>query len=584
MAVAFLVGGGSAEATFPGRSGKIAFSTARFTGPPVWIVRADGSGRTHVGSAARDDGSFTPAVSPDGTRIALPSANGSLTIVDTKTRARKVFYGPSSGPAWSPDGRLLAVTSNEGTWLLRASDGRTSRVDRAGVRPAWSPSGDRLAYYRLRDDALVVADLPTGVLRPLAQLPAVDPVGDAQAPPAWSRDGRRIAFERGGNIVVVPASGGAPQTVTRGASFESEPAWSPDGRWIAFLDGVGVRGPFAGEVAIVRPDGSGRRRVTRNREPEGNLRWLPDSRRVAFVLGEHELTTVDVRTGRVNRLTREFCGHERLLGAAVARRAPVIAFTSAVRNDRQIWATSADGRSSAPLVSSCADEESPAWAADGGRLAFVRGGVVWVARPDGANARRVGAGYEPAWSPDGRRLAFVGTGARRRPQVFVMSSAGGDRRQLTTGSGESYEPDWSPDGARIAFVRELDNRPDVWTIRPDGTGLARVTQLGGTAPSWSPGGDRLAYVYRERVYTIRPDGTDPVPVIRGNPDDVFGAPSWSPDGSAIVATQCMDDAVGGLVIVEATGGKPSPLEVAGREACGEYPPAAPRDPAWQPLP
>jgi TolB protein len=61
------------------------------------------------------------------------------------------------------------------------------------------------------------------------------------APPAWSPDGRRIAFasERDGNaeIYVVNADGTGQRNLTRDPGYEGDPAWSPDGRKIAFTSG-----------------------------------------------------------------------------------------------------------------------------------------------------------------------------------------------------------------------------------------------------------------------------------------------------------------------------------------------------------
>src|SRR3954449_5012698 len=83
-----------------------------------------------------------------------------------------------------------------------------------------------------------------------------------------------------------------------------------------------------------------------------------------------------------------------------------------------------------------------------------------------------GAGCQgaPAWSADGRRLAYASDG------VLVV---GGKRLSVGRPAGE---PAWSPDGTRLAFT----SAGDVFTARPDGRGVRRVTSGGGNAgPAWS---------------------------------------------------------------------------------------------------
>src|SRR5437588_612916 len=76
--------------------------------------------------------------------------------------------------------------------------------------------------------------------------------------PAWSPDGRRIAFaarlddpERLA-IYVVGATGGDPKRVVAAGEF---PSWSPDGRRIAYVD------PDSGAVFVINVDGTGRQRI-----------------------------------------------------------------------------------------------------------------------------------------------------------------------------------------------------------------------------------------------------------------------------------------------------------------------------------
>jgi Tol biopolymer transport system component len=87
------------------------------------------------------------------------------------------------------------------------------------------------------------------------------PVGAAYADPAWSPDGRKIAFvsDRDGNseIYVMNANGSGQRSLTRNPAYDADPAWSPDGRKIAF---VSNRDGNYG-VYVMNADGSGQRRL-----------------------------------------------------------------------------------------------------------------------------------------------------------------------------------------------------------------------------------------------------------------------------------------------------------------------------------
>ncbi len=89
------------------------------------------------------------------------------------------------------------------------------------------------------------------------------PVG-TYATPAWSPDGRKLAFvsDRDGNseVYVMNADGSGQRNLTRNAAFDADPSWSPDGRKLAFVSNRD--GSY--RVHVMNADGSGQRRLAQH--------------------------------------------------------------------------------------------------------------------------------------------------------------------------------------------------------------------------------------------------------------------------------------------------------------------------------
>jgi dipeptidyl aminopeptidase/acylaminoacyl peptidase len=114
----------------------------------------------------------------------------------------------------------------------------------------------------------------------------------------------------------------------------------------------------------------------------------------------------------------------------------------------------------------------------------------------------VGACWSPSLSPDGRQLAFVAT-LSGVPQVWVMQIAGGFPRQVTSFDDPIQAVTWSPDGQYLAFIIFPGGgmNSQVYVVKPDGTGLRRLTDGGqetNLLGPWMPDSRSLALASAQR--------------------------------------------------------------------------------------
>lgn len=297
----------------------------------VWMTGWDGRRALRLTTSKASE--HTPRWSPDGRYLAFLSDREDGREVDQVWlldrgggEAERItdFPGGVSEYAWSPDGKRLALIVSDPDPDTAATSVDTSKqtTPRPIVINRFQFKVDETGYLGDRRDHLYLFDLAT-------RHAVVLPPGDYnEQSPSWSPDGRAIAFvskrrsdfDRTNNwdlYVVEAAAGASPRQLTtfEGPDMDPDwgsrpPAWSPDGKHLAYVQG----GPlkliyYAGQkLAIVPVSGGGARVVTAALDRNVlSPAWSADGSSILFLLEDDRVTSlasVPARGGTVQSLTK----------------------------------------------------------------------------------------------------------------------------------------------------------------------------------------------------------------------------------------------------------------------------------------
>ena len=556
----------------------------------IHIANADGSGERQLLRMSALD--YNASLSPDGQWIVFTSEReGSADLYRCRVDGSSVerltadpAYDDQAG--WSPDGRGIVFVSTRRSgrtsiWTLDLATkaARSITLDPgADFRPSWSPDGQWIAFSSDRGTQ-IERDPPEWEHLHRTSIYLIRPNGTGlrrltdghqfAGSPRWSPDGRRVVFYQlnvidthkareddqqsqvASQIVSVDIDSGAPREHTSGGGLKVSPQFLDGGR-IGYLVKAGANPGIA--YASGEPGIAGDIR---------NPSWSREGRLVVYDRGRGG-------TGRLSYkpLQRLYSGntpfelaHLGRLGA-FSRDGRRLAISEPTEGEE--WAIAvmdASGTSRERIfLEKGAAALGPQWSHDGQRIVFGLGGGfvthnmqarIMMMHADGSNVRvlatGVGAGF-PSLSPDGKRLVFRvwGEGADERGlRVLTLETRAVAR---LTGDDHDTFPGWSPKGDLIAFTSWRNGDFDIYTIRPDGTGLKQLTTTAGNDAhsSWSPDGEYLMFAssrfgfkdeaplfddqpqpYGE-IFVMRADGRDQRPLTDNQWED--GPGTWQPTG------------------------------------------------------
>lgn len=405
------------------------------------------------------------------------------------------------------------------------------------------------------------------------------------SPISFSPDGERFVFMRRytdpRRAVLIIANkdgtGEQPLAVRNSPQFISNaaPAWSPDGNVVACITGGPDKGDFFDIVAIRVSDGVEQLISTKTLKRVVSIGWLPDSSGlIASGVDEkpgfaQQLWHLSYPDGKAQRITHDLNNYQHVTVTQDARTMVTVQSESFF----DIWVKGiTDDDTGVQLSAGRFDgRDGISWTPDNKIIYISEVGdsqSILLMSSSGADRRVVNNGglfRSPNACPDNHTFVFTEQSAGAS-HVWKMSFDGGNKQQLTNGSGEQW-PQCSPDGKFVVyFARDEAGQLTLWKLSLDRGVPERIVNLLTRTPAISPNGERVAFLYsqdgrwRIGIFLLENGKLAQSLEMPSNIDPNWAIPmKWSADGKSLLYVDHPSDSVSNIWILPLAGGEPRQL-------------------------